>query len=419
MFAIRGAIRVHSNERSEIYHDTQRLLTEIVRRNRLDRSRIVSAFFTMTPDLNADFPAYAARELGWVEVPMLGAQETAVPGALDRMVRVLVHVEGDGPARHVYLGDAAAMRPDLAEPGPGDEADSPRGTDPRFGPLLVVGLGLIGGSVALAVRRSGLFADVTGWDVDPAARELAVRAGAIPEDEPQIGPLLDRAEVVLLALPVAAALAWVEERGRKLKEGTVLVDVASTKRALIAAMDVLPPHVEAVGAHPMAGSELSGMGAARPDLFFGSIWALVASRRTGDRAREIAHALVEAVGGEPFWTEANRHDRATAATSHLPYLVAAALARHVDEYDDAEAALPLSGPGLRDMTRLAGSRPRVMADILRTNWLHVREEARRFQEGFGGLVAQLDARLPADVGPVLEAAAEARRRITSPPRPVG
>ncbi|MFQ5745708.1 MAG: chorismate mutase [Gemmatimonadota bacterium] len=417
MFAIRGAIRVQSNERSEIYHDTQRLLDEIVRRNGLDRSRIVSAFFTMTPDLNADFPAYAAREMGWIDVPMLGAQETAVPGALDRMVRVLVHVEGEGPGRHVYLGDAAAMRPDLADPeAEGAEASLP--AEPEFGPFLVVGLGLIGGSVALAVRRSGLFADVRGWDLDPEARKLAVRAGAISADESDLAPALERAEVVLLALPVTAALDWVEEVGPSLRDGTVLVDVASTKRSLIGAMDALPPHVEAVGAHPMAGSELSGMGAARPDLFFGSTWALVASRRTGDRAREAVRAILGAVGAEPFWTEAERHDRATAATSHLPYLLAAALARHVGDFGDEEAALALAGPGLRDMTRLAASRPQVMADILRTNWAYVRDEVRRFQEGLGGFVGRLEDQLSGDLRPVLEAAAQARRRITKP-RPEG
>ena len=114
MIAIRGAIQVEEDTREAIASAAAALCAAIMRDNQLAPSRIVSAIFTLTPDLHADFPARAAREQGWTDVPMICAQEIAVPGALPRVCRVLLHVEGSGPPHHVYLGGAAALRPDLA-----------------------------------------------------------------------------------------------------------------------------------------------------------------------------------------------------------------------------------------------------------------------------------------------------------------
>jgi len=403
MIAIRGAIRLERNDRDVIYRETQRLLREIVRRNDLEQSAVVSAFFTMTPDLNADFPAYAAREMGWTEVPMLGAQETAVPGAMDRMVRVLVHADVPGPARHVYLGEAAAMRPDLAEEGDvaaaGGESRGSSAGRPRFGTLLVVGLGLVGGSLALAARRRGLFAEVLGFDLEASARELARRAGAVDEAVAEVDEGIRRADVVVLAIPVQALVAWLAEEGKRLRRDTVLVDVGSTKERIVDLMERLPEGVEAVGAHPMAGSEESGMAAARPDLFYGSRWALVETRRTGDRAREVVEALVEVVGGRALWTGAVDHDRATAASSHLPYLLSATLALHLRDRAAEEPVAELLGPGAKDMLRLAGSAPTVMAGILGTNWPHLREEVRAFGRRLSRTLEELERRAGAASAP--------------------
>ncbi len=112
MKAIRGAISVGENSVAAIADATEALLTELSRRNELGVNEIVSVFFTLTPDLNADFPARAARALGW-DVPMLDMQELAVPGALPCCLRVLVHVDRDEPVQHVYLREARSLRPDL------------------------------------------------------------------------------------------------------------------------------------------------------------------------------------------------------------------------------------------------------------------------------------------------------------------
>lgn len=114
MRAIRGAITVAENSVEAIADATRALLAELECRNRLGVDEVVSVFFSMTPDLDADFPARAARAMGW-DVPMLDVQEIPVPGALPRCLRVMVHVERDAPVRHAYLRDARSLRPDLED----------------------------------------------------------------------------------------------------------------------------------------------------------------------------------------------------------------------------------------------------------------------------------------------------------------
>ncbi len=113
MKAIRGAITAGENTRDAIEDATCRLLKELERVNGIGPKDVVSAFFSMTPDLNATFPARAARAIGWSSVPMLDTVEVDVPGALPRTVRVLLHVETSGPVRHAYMDDAQSLRPDL------------------------------------------------------------------------------------------------------------------------------------------------------------------------------------------------------------------------------------------------------------------------------------------------------------------
>ena len=113
VFAIRGAVQVTENTAAAIEAAVREMIAEIGRNNHLDPDRVISAFFTLTPDLSAAFPAAAARAFGWPDVPMICAQEIAVPGSLPRICRVLVHATGEGPPRHVYLGAAQGLRPDI------------------------------------------------------------------------------------------------------------------------------------------------------------------------------------------------------------------------------------------------------------------------------------------------------------------
>ena len=114
VIGMRGAAGVAANTPEAIMAATREMLEELVLRNGLDRSDVAAAFFTLTPDLNAAFPAAAARAMGWTDVPLMCAQEIPVPGAPPSIVRVLLLVNRNGPATHVYLGRAKALRPDLA-----------------------------------------------------------------------------------------------------------------------------------------------------------------------------------------------------------------------------------------------------------------------------------------------------------------
>jgi chorismate mutase len=135
--AIRGAITVERDEPALIYDATRALLTEIVARNGISTADIISVIFTVTPDLTSAFPALAARSLGWLDVPLLCTMEIPVPGALGRCIRVLLHVESArarAEIRHVYLGDAVVLRPDLAN-GNDTLGPSPHGNEPLPLPL--------------------------------------------------------------------------------------------------------------------------------------------------------------------------------------------------------------------------------------------------------------------------------------------
>lgn len=116
--AVRGAIQVDANEREQILEGTSELVAEVLRRNEIDPDDLISIIFTATRDLDADFPAYAARQLGLTDVPLLCTTEIAVPGSMPRVLRLLAHVETDRPRseiRHVYLRGAAALRTDLPQ----------------------------------------------------------------------------------------------------------------------------------------------------------------------------------------------------------------------------------------------------------------------------------------------------------------
>ena len=375
MIGIRGAICAEDNSRGAIYRATQRLLGEIVSRNDLTLGEICAAMFTMTPDLNADFPAYAARDMGWTTVPMLGAQETLVPGSPERAIRVLVLADVEPPAHHVYLGRAAAMRPDLVEPGDAERwngsseervADESEGGS--LGRLLVIGLGLIGGSIAAASRRSTLFSEVVGYDRDPASAQLALRRGLVDSLGNELGDEVRRADMVVLAVPVIEIVDLLPSLGGWAKEGVVITDVGSTKRRITEAMAGLPERVRAVGGHPIAGSTASGPGAAHAELFRGARWALVTTARSDDVALAQVERLVRALGAEPVNMSAELHDQVVAVTSHLPAAMSVALVNVASGLHKLVADEEiLAGPGFRGASRLAAGDPTMTAQMLSDN----------------------------------------------------
>ncbi len=226
--------------------------------------------------------------------------------------------------------------------------------------VLIWGLGLMGGSLAMGL--GGHCAELLGVDSDPAVIEWALAHGVVQRASTQPADLLAQADVIVLAAPVRAILRMLTLLPDLHPAPALVLDVGSTKRAVIAAMDSLPDRFDPLGMHPMCGKERGSLHNAEADLFCGAPFALVAAKNTSPVARAVGEGLAHTLGGCPFWVDAHSHDKATAHTSHVPYLLAAALTAATPS-----AARVLIGPGFRSSSRLAGSSARMMTDILATN----------------------------------------------------
>jgi prephenate dehydrogenase len=376
--AVRGAIQVAENRADLVQAATARLLTELLARNGLAPAQIVSAIFTATPDLNADFPAHAARRLGWTDVPLLGAVEIAVPGALPRVVRVLLTVSGVAMGRRlvpVYLEGAAALRPDLA----GQDARGPVRT------VALIGLGQIGGSIGLALSGRSSWRRI-GFDLDRATAATALAAGAIDRVAESLADACFGADLAVIAVPVDAIPACVIAAAKALPGGAALVDTGSARGGITEALHAARARgIDSVGGHPLAGNEGHGFASARAEIFRGARYVLCPG---GEPAAEIPAAvlaLITDLGAEPLIVSSDEHDSALARTSHLPYL----LARALSISGDAASARGLSGPTFRDMTRVARSDPRVAEAYCRSNLNEVRAAWAEFRERMEALLGEL------------------------------
>jgi prephenate dehydrogenase len=241
--------------------------------------------------------------------------------------------------------------------------------------VAVIGTGLIGTSIALALREHG--AAVWLADSDQAAARLAADLGAGEPLPEKLGASWVQADVAVIAVPpaaVAATLAALQARGAAGSTGLArcYTDVASVKQLPVAQARALGCDMTSyVPGHPMAGREKHGPAAARADLFLGRTWALCPASETSAAATETVTELVRACGAVPMRTEAATHDRWVALISHAPHLVAAAMAARLEAAP--HEALELAGPGLRDVTRIAAGDTGLWTQILSANAVPVAE----------------------------------------------
>jgi prephenate dehydrogenase len=244
-----------------------------------------------------------------------------------------------------------------------------------FRRVAIVGTGLIGGSFALALRKHFPDTVVVGWDKLDVLLEAFGRR-AIHEGNPNFSSAFAGADLIYVALPVGHTIELLPEIARLAPPNALVTDASSTKRSVCAAAAESFHEGGAyfLGGHPMAGKEISGIAAADANLFRGSKYALIRAsakeKSIKERESRVAEfvALIEKLGAEPVWLEAEAHDRAAAVVSHLPQLLSVALAGVVRSQTD-ETGLPvtLAGRGLRDALRLAGSPYSVWRDIILTN----------------------------------------------------
>jgi prephenate dehydrogenase len=226
----------------------------------------------------------------------------------------------------------------------------------------VVGLGLIGTSCALAIRRGGLAARVIGVDVDPGAIATALTRGAIDEGGAEYGAL-EGATLVIVATPPRVVVDAVCTVARAAARDAVLVDVASVKGTIVRALEVaLPEGVRYVGGHPMAGTEQRGAAAGDESLLRGRRFLIVPTTRSDDEAVDTVRVLARAMGMRPLLIDADVHDAVMAQISHLPYLLAAAAVNAA-----GDEALGLGGPAFDGFRRIAASPPALWEDICSQN----------------------------------------------------
>jgi prephenate dehydrogenase len=276
--------------------------------------------------------------------------------------------------------------------------------------VAVVGLGLMGGSLALALR--GHCAEVLGIDPDPAALELALERGAADRVATNPDQLLPDADVVVLAAPVLAILNLLEALPDLHPGSPIVLDLGSTKREIVRTMAQLPQRFDPLGAHPMCGKETNTLRSAEAGLFRGRPFAFTPLERTSQRARQLAQELAAALGAAPLWLDAETHDRWAAATSHAPYLIANALSSATPR----EAQAALAGSGYQSTTRIAATPPEIMGDILATNREYILGALAVFRAELDRLEAYLaDSDWPALAGQ-LQHGAELRRSLGGPSR---
>lgn len=239
--------------------------------------------------------------------------------------------------------------------------------------VVIWGLGLMGGSIAMALN--GKCAFLAGIDQDPEVVFRAAEKGILSVGLAQAGDVLREADVVLLATPVRTILASLEELPRLVLGPALVLDLGSTKREIVEKMEDLPARFELIGGHPMCGKEKGSFANADAAIYHHAPFALVSPSRTSVGARDLAEQIALAVGAYPLWIDAQTHDRWVAATSHTPFLLASALSR----VTPVEAG-PLVGPGFRSTTRLAASPAKMMVDILATNSDNIKEMLSRVQD---------------------------------------
>ncbi|WP_427915544.1 prephenate dehydrogenase [Ramlibacter sp. MMS24-I3-19] len=262
-----------------------------------------------------------------------------------------------------------------------------------FEQLGLIGCGLMGGSFALALKRAGLVKRIVGYSKSPSTTERARQMGVIDVEAPSALLAVSGADIVLLAVPVAATEATLKAIRHLVSKDMLIMDVGSTKRDVIdAARRVLRDTVGSfVPCHPIAGKEASGVENADPNLYAGSQVIVTPIERTQPAQLGRAVQVWEALGCNVVQMAPEAHDSAFAAVSHLPHLIAFALVNGIAAQSGSEDFLSLAGPGFRDFTRIAASEPKMWRDILLANKQELLAQSEIFQRTLKAMEAMIEA----------------------------
>lgn len=275
-----------------------------------------------------------------------------------------------------------------------------------IGRLSIVGLGLLGGSVAKAARAASLAQEIMGVGRNPKSLEPALRERAVDRITTDLAEGVRGADMIVLATPVATLERQLPAVWEAASSHALLTDVGSTKAGIVRAAEALGASrpLGFVGSHPMAGSNLSGFSVARADLFSGATVILTPTDRTPSEPIKRVTEFWEAMGGRVTVMDPATHDRAVAAISHLPHLVVDALVAAVVDMDPR--FLDVAARGFKDTTRIAASDPAVWREIFQQN----REALAEAVAAFRGALGRLEGILAAGDDAAIESALEAIRQ---------
>jgi prephenate dehydrogenase len=285
-------------------------------------------------------------------------------------------------------------------------------SQPLIAKLAVYGVGLIGGSFALALKQAGAVGKVVGLGRSRANLDLALQAGAIDAVAREDREAVADADLVLLAMPVGQMAPVMRRIAPWLGERTVVTDAGSTKRDVVA---LASEHLNAslarfVPAHPIAGAERSGAGAARADLFRDRHLILTPIAGNAPQAVALVRRAWEIAGMRVSSMDPQRHDEALAAVSHLPHVLSYALVHELASRRNGEELFALAAGGFRDFTRIAGSSPEMWRDICLSNRDLILEELARYRAELERLGSLLQAADGSGLEALFSAAREARNR---------
>ena len=246
----------------------------------------------------------------------------------------------------------------------------------------IFGLGLMGGSLALALR--GHCSRIVGFDSDPSALALALSKNIVDQAEGSSGGTLPQVDILILAIPVSAIINIVQQLPFLIADPCIVLDLGSTKTEITKAMSRLPECFEAIGGHPICGKEKLGLENADRNLYQGAPFVITLLERTTRRAKVAATQIISAIGAHTIEMSAADHDRILASTSHLPFLISSALANATPkEFAD------LAGPGFRSTSRLAGTPTHMMMGILKSNRQNILKAIQDFSDSLSKIEATL------------------------------
>jgi prephenate dehydrogenase len=264
--------------------------------------------------------------------------------------------------------------------------------------LTIIGLGLIGGSIGLALRRE----KKPGWEIVGYSRHQetvanALISGAIERGETSLKGAVKQADFVIIATPVLTMKEIFSEIAPHLSSACIVTDTASTKVQVMKwAKEILPPTVDFIGGHPMAGKETYGIQVAEAELFRGCTYCLTSSEKASTKSIDTVIGMVKKLGAIPFFIDAQEHDSLVAGISHLPMLLSAALVSLTTKNSSWSKMSKLAASGYHDLTRLASGNPEVNAHICLSNKEAIANWIDKFSqelERYRQLVAGGDKRL--------------------------